>query len=71
MKLCRCSLWTLTLAVGRSRIPPDWNECIDEEARMAKPTKNAPAICLATGGVMAVGAIAGIVTGEPLWLWRG
>ncbi len=38
---------------------------------MAKPTRNAPAISLATGAVMAAGAVAGIVTGEPLWAVAG
>ncbi|MFO7697386.1 MAG: hypothetical protein R6X16_09545 [Anaerolineae bacterium] len=38
---------------------------------MAKPTKNAPAICFATGVVMAAGAVAGLVTKEPLWAVAG
>jgi hypothetical protein len=38
---------------------------------MAKPTKHAPTICLATGVVMVVGGIAGLVTREPLWAVAG
>ena len=38
---------------------------------MAKPTKHAPQICLATGAVMAVGAVVGLVTREPLWAVAG
>jgi hypothetical protein len=38
---------------------------------MAKPTKHAPAICLAAGAVMATGAIVGLVTREPLWAVAG
>jgi len=38
---------------------------------MAKPTKHAPAICVGTGIVMAAGAVAGLVTKEPLWAVAG
>lgn len=38
---------------------------------MARPTKHAPQICLATTVVMAIGALAGIVTGKPLWMVAG
>ena len=38
---------------------------------MAKPTRNAPAICLVTGVVMVVGALAGLATREPLWAVAG
>lgn len=38
---------------------------------MAKPTKNAPTICFATGAIVAAGAIAGLVTKEPLWAVAG
>jgi hypothetical protein len=38
---------------------------------MARPTKHASKICLATTVVMAVGALAGLATGKPMWMVAG
>ncbi len=38
---------------------------------MARPTKHAPAITIATGIVAALGAGAGLITHEPLWALGG
>ena len=38
---------------------------------MARPTKHAPTIVIATGVVAGVGALAGLVTHEPLWVLGG
>ncbi|MDI9590588.1 MAG: hypothetical protein QM302_06105 [Acidobacteriota bacterium] len=38
---------------------------------MARPTKHAPTIVVATGVVAALGAVAGLVTHDPLWALGG